>query len=270
VSRVKDPNRSYHDRIAARYDDIYGKDPYWDYYFEVSWQDLKKSLPQDLGKPVLDAGCGSGRYGIKLLKSGFRTVFSDLSAKMVDVAARKAAEAAPGRSYETAVADIVDLAPFADGQFSLVIAQGDPLSFASDTRAALRSIFRVLMPGGRAVLSVDSRFGGIDPFLQRKDLDGLEAFLDSGEGEWLAHRKDERFPFHAFTAEELRRECERAGFAVRHLIGKTLFDLRGGHPWLEDSAQRRRLLRLEERHGASAAALGRAHHLQVSVERPKG
>lgn len=264
---MANPNQRYHDRVAPRYDDIYGKDPYWAYYLDVSWQDLKRSLPTDLALPVLDAGCGTGLYGLKLMRSGFRVAFSDLSRKMLDVAERKARTQFPDRDADFVQADLTDLEPFGDGQFSLVVAQGDVLSFSSDWRRALSSVRRVLASGGRAVLSVDSRFGGLDPFLKQNDLDGLDAFLASGTGEWLADRPEERFPFHAFLPDELKRGAERAGLVLVRVIGKTLFDLRRGHPWLDDPASRRRLLALERRYGETALALGRAHHLQATLAR---
>jgi len=264
LSPMLTPNQRYHDRVAPRYDDIYAKDPYWAYYRDVSWQDLKRSLPTDLGLPVLDAGCGTGIYGLKLLRSGFRVVLSDLSRKMLDVAERNARASFPDREIEAVQADLVDLEPFGDGQFSLVVAQGDVLSFASDWRRALSSVRRVLAPNGRAVLSLDSRFGGVDPFLKQNDLDGLEEFLSTGTGEWLADRPEERFPFHAFDPAELARGAERAGLVMVRLIGKTLFDLRHGHVWLSDAATRRRLLAMERRYGETPLALGRAHHLQAT------
>lgn len=266
---MTDANRRYHDRVAARYDAIYERDAYWDYYFEVSWQDLKSSLPRDQGPEVLDVGCGTGRYGLKLLKSGYRVVFSDLSPRMVDRALEAAAEEYAPDRFRGAAADITDLAPFEDRSFSFLTGQGDPLSFASDWRRALKAIHRVLRPGGRAVLSVDNRYGAIDVFERRRELDELEKFLEDGQGEWLAKKAEERFAFHAFTPKELRRGAERAGLVFIGLIGKTIFDLRGGHPWLEDREARRRLLGLELRHGGSELALGRAHHLQLTLARPE-
>ena len=262
-----DANRRYHDRVASKYDAIYERDPYWNYYFDVSWADLKKSLPANRDLPVLDVGCGTGLYGLKLQALGFRVVYSDYSPRMLDRALWKARASFPETEPEGLVADITDLAPFDAEQFSLVVAQGDPLSFSTNFRKALKNIWRVLAPGGRAVLSVDSRFGAIDPFASRGDLAGLEAFLKTGNNLWLADRQEERFPFHAFLPSELRSASERVGFQVQGLIGKTILDLRGGHRWLGDVEDRKRLLKLEARYGASELAMGRAHHLQIRLEK---
>ncbi|HYC79318.1 MAG TPA: class I SAM-dependent methyltransferase [Planctomycetota bacterium] len=270
---MKGANERYHDRIAPRYDDVYRKDAYWRHYFDVGWRRIKRRLPSDLSHPVLDAGCGTGLYGLELLKSGFRVVFSDLSQKMLDRAEEKAA-ALPQRAKASFVkADLQDLAGLDDGAFAAVVAQGDPLSFVADPREAVRAIARVLRPGGFAAVSVDSRFGGVDVFLKRgpkASLDETAAFLRTGAATWLADDRDERFPTHAFTPDELRKLGARAGLETLEIIGKTLFDLRNGHPWIDDPATRRRLLELEEEFGDTELALGRAHHLQAIWRKPGG
>jgi SAM-dependent methyltransferase len=261
------PNQRYHDRIAARYDDVYAEDPYWDFYHDVSWRGMKPFLPRDMSKPVLDVGCGTGLYGLRLAKSRFRVVFSDLSRKMIDVAQRKAEERFPRAGHEFVQADITDLSPFADGQFSFVVGQGDPLSFSKDWRRALGSIARVLVSRGTAVLSVDARYGGSEPLAAAGRLEELEKFLETGSGEWLADRREERFPLHAFTPSELRAGAEAAGFEVLQLFGKMVFATRRTPELYEDPHQRQRLLELEERYHATELGLGRAHHLQIALRK---
>jgi SAM-dependent methyltransferase len=268
---MKGANERYHDRVAARYDDVYAKDPYWEYYFEVGWRRMKRRLPSDLGKPALDVGCGTGRYGIPLLKSGFRVVFSDLSRKMLDRAEVVVATTAKGRGATFVQSDLQDLAEFQDDAFGVVVAQGDPLSFVPDPAAAVRAMARVAAPGAIVVASVDGRYGGVDAFFKRAkpgEVEELEAFLKDGRTEWLADARDERFPTRAFVPEDLRRFGERAGLETLEIVGKTLFDLRGGHPWLADARTRKRLLELEERYGATELGLGRGHHLQVVWKKP--
>lgn len=261
------PNQRYHDRIAPRYDDVYAEDPYWDLYHDVSWRGLKPYLPRDLSKQVLDVGCGTGLYGLRLAKSRFRVVFSDLSRKMLDVTERKVAERFARAGHECVQADITDLIPFTDGQFSFVVGQGDPLSFSSDWRRALASIARVLIPGGTAVLSVDARYGACEPFIERGRLDELQHFLESGKSEWLADRKEERFPLHAFTPQELRSGAEAAGFDVLKLFGKMVFAPRHQPELYADPERRRQLLELEEKWHSTELGLGRAHHLQIALRK---
>ena len=186
---MKDANEKYHDRVAARYDDVYGRDAYWEYYLEAGRRRIKKHLPRDLAHPVLDAGCGTGLYGLWLLKSGFKVVFADLSQKMLDRAEEKAS-AMPQRKNATFVkSDLQRSAEFADGTFSLVLAQGDPLSFVPDPALAVRHMARILRPGGIVAAGVDSRFGGLDVFVKRArpaEVDELASFLRTGTATWLA------------------------------------------------------------------------------------
>ncbi len=266
---MKGPNERYHDRVAPRYDDIYAKDAYWAYYLEVGWRHIKRFLPSDLGKPVLDAGCGTGLYGRKLMESGYRVVFSDLSQGMLDRAERLNLTEFPGRPATYLKSDLEHLEGHESGSYSFLTAQGDPLSFVSDVRRAMKNIARVLLPGGTAICSVDSRFGGVDPFFSRDDLEGLESFLRTGDSDWLADKKDERFPIHAFLPDELRKIGDAAGLDTVDVIGKTVFHLRDNHPWLTDRERRRKLIELEAKLGNTAYGLGRAHHLQVVWKKPK-
>ena len=268
---MKDANEKYHDRVAARYDDVYGRDAYWEYYLEAGRRRIKKHLPRDLAHPVLDAGCGTGLYGLWLLKSGFKVVFADLSQKMLDRAEEKAA-AMPQRKNATFVkSDLQRSEEFADGTFSLVLAQGDPLSFVPDPSLAVRHLARILRPGGVVAAGVDSRFGGLDVFVKRArpaEVDELAVFLRTGAATWLADDKNERFATHAFSPEEVRKLGRKAGLETVEIAGRTLFDLRGGHAWLADPEARRKLLALEDEFGDGEAALGRAHHLQVVWRKP--
>src|ERR1700749_1037711 len=77
-----DPSRRYHDRVARRYDSIYD-DPYWHFHDELTWRMLKPYLPTGAHAVCADLGCGTGKWGLKLLKSGFGVWFADHSAAMV-------------------------------------------------------------------------------------------------------------------------------------------------------------------------------------------
>ena len=78
-ARKNDASRRYHDRVARQYDSIYD-DPYWAFHDELTWRLVKPHLPRDLTAACCDLGCGTGKWGLKLLKSGFATTFVDSSA----------------------------------------------------------------------------------------------------------------------------------------------------------------------------------------------
>src|SRR5688572_32649214 len=75
-NRQHDPSRRYHDRVARQYDSIYD-DPYWAFHDELTWRSVKPHLPRDVTAECADLGCGTGKWGLKLLKSGFATTLVD-------------------------------------------------------------------------------------------------------------------------------------------------------------------------------------------------
>src|SRR5512147_1618315 len=77
------PSRRYHDRVASRYDGMY-EDIYWEFHDELTWRAIKPHIPRDLGAKCLDLGCGTGKWGLKLLKTGFATTFLDHSGNMIE------------------------------------------------------------------------------------------------------------------------------------------------------------------------------------------
>src|SRR4051812_5994839 len=79
-----DASRRYHDRVARQYDSIYNNDPFWDFHDELTWRLIKPHVPRDLSSTCADLGCGTGKWGLKLLKSGFATTFVDSSAAMIE------------------------------------------------------------------------------------------------------------------------------------------------------------------------------------------
>src|SRR6201986_3868462 len=85
----RDASRRYHDRVARRYDSIYD-DPYWAFHDELTCRMVKPHLPRDATAQCADLGCGTGKWGLKLLKSGFATTFVDHSGSMVEQAREKA------------------------------------------------------------------------------------------------------------------------------------------------------------------------------------
>lgn len=259
-------NERYHDRVSARYDDIYSG-PKWDLWYELSWNPMKAWLPVDLNAPVLDAGCGTGKYGLRVAKSGYSVTLSDLSHGMLEVARRKAAEMGLENRVTFVKADVTDLAALPREHFALAIAQGDVLSFASHPGRALKEIRKALRPGGVIVASVDQTLAAIEHYCEKQDLAGLETLLKSGEMEWLARDADERFPVHTFTAERLRELFEKQGFEILDLFGKTVLPLKTLEPLLGDRETCERVAALEKKLCRIPSALSRASHLQITARK---
>ena len=260
---LPDANERYHDRVANRYDEIY-RGPRWDAWYEVSFGPMKAHLPSDLRAPILDVGCGTGKYGLRIAKSGYSVTFSDLSHGMLEVARRKAAEMGVDERATFVKADVMDLSALPREHFAFAVAQGDVLSFAEHPARALKELRKVLRPGGVLVASLDQTLAAIDYYVDKTDLDGLEKLLKSGEMEWLAHEASERFPVHTFTAEKLREMFDTAGFDVLDCFGKTVLPFKRLEQCFEDPHATEQIMALEKKLCRIPSAMGRASHLQIT------
>lgn len=258
-------NQRYHDRVAARYDDVYDGDPYHDFCREIQLRHLRQFLPRDAGARVLDAGCGTGWFGLRLAKSGYRVDFLDLSRNMLDRARANYAAAGLGGDPAFVHADLERPEGLERSAYALVVAEGDIFSFVDNPVRAARAVRELLRPDGALVASFDQRFAGLEFYLDKGDVDALARFVRDGRSEWLGGHGDERFPTRMFSPAEVRDVLERGGFEVASLIGRTVLPLRKRKALLEDRALRRRLLELEEKLNRVEAALGLATHLEAGA-----
>ncbi len=263
-----DASRRYHDRVARQYDAIYD-DPYWQFHDRLTWHSIRPYLPTDAASHCCDLGCGTGKWGLKLLKSGFATTFVDHSAAMIEqTRAKLQSLGAKSAKATLRVADIVDLAGIESGRFDLIVAMGDPLSICSDPARAVREMRRICKPGGTVIATADNKLAALDHFLDRGDIDGVESFLKTGKTQWLTPDQSERFQLTAFTPGELQRLFDRGGFEIVKLIGKTVLPIRAFKNLLKDDSAFDRLLRLEMELSKDSTAAARASHLQIVARKP--
>lgn len=260
------PNQRYHDRVAAKYEEIYD-DAYWQWHDALTWEHLKRFLPTDLRSPTIDLGCGSGKWGRRLLKSGYHVTFVDLSVKMVDAARAQVEEAGGSERAVFAQADLMDLSAFPENHFGLAVAMGEPLGLAETPAQAMRQIARILAPGGVFVGTVDNRVACIEHYVNNNDPEELERFLRTGRTHWLTRDASEQFQIHTFEPDGLRRLCQQAGLEVLDMIGKTVLPMRRHRELLEDSATRRRWADIERRLAGDPANLARCAHLQIAARK---
>lgn len=106
------------------------------------------ALLQD--KHLLEVGCGMGYDSVEFLRRGVRVTATDLTPSAVAFT-RRHLEAENLEAEDVRMANALSL-PFDEGSFDAVWANG-VLHATGDTRRAIREVWRVLKPGGRAIIS---------------------------------------------------------------------------------------------------------------------
>lgn len=134
---------------------------------------------------VLDLGCGAGHVSFQVAPQVGEVVAYDLSAQMLEVVARAAAER--GLSNLRTVHGAAERLPFAEGEFDFVFSRYSAHHW-SDLGLALREVRRVLKPGGVAAF-IDVASPGrplLDTHLQSVEvLRDTSHVRDYSPAEWL-------------------------------------------------------------------------------------
>lgn len=113
------------------------------------------------GMRVLDAGCGSGRNLVYLLREGFEVFGADSDSRAVNATRRLAASIAPALPADNFRQEPVEAMSFPDA-FAEVVISSAVLHFATDDanfRAMLDGTWRVLKPGGLFFCRLASSIG---------------------------------------------------------------------------------------------------------------
>ena len=112
------------------------------------------------GMHVLDVGCGTGNFSIKLAKMGLKVTGIDVSVNMLNVAESKAK--AEGLEIDFINMDARDI-KFEDNYFDGVISMA-MLEFIREPSTVLREMFRVVKKSGRILMGTinrDSKWGDL-------------------------------------------------------------------------------------------------------------
>ena len=147
---ARDRIRATYDAMAPAYDRLIDHKPHNAYYDRPNTLAL---LPDVVGKRVLDAACGPGKYAEILLARGADVTGFDLSLEMVRLARRRNEGA--GSFYVQDLAQPFDRCT--DASFDLVLC-ALALHYIPDWSPAIREFCRVLVPGGTLVISVEHPF----------------------------------------------------------------------------------------------------------------
>ncbi len=174
----------------------------WDkasFHYEKFWADqlepartlLLELASLEPGEAVIDVAAGTGLVtfdAVRAVGESGHVVGTDLSQEMVDAARAQAAVRGVRAEFARQDAEHLD---FPDGTFDVALCSLG-LMYVPDTQQALRELYRVLRPGGRAVVSVwgarrNCGWAEIFPIVERRVAsDVCPLFFLLGSGDALA------------------------------------------------------------------------------------
>ena len=182
------------------------------------------------GALILDAGCGNGRHAVQLARAGYRVVGLDRSAVLL-AAARRASGGGPSPRFVRACYTRL---PFAPGTFDAVLCLGTALGYLGENgdRAPLREFRRVLRPDGRLVIETlhraeigtrlveheERRLACGDTLRFERHFDPVRHTMRETQqlDEGVREGPPRTYELRVYSARELCRMLEEAGFAVLH------------------------------------------------------
>lgn len=166
---------------------------------------VRQALGEVAGLAALDLGCGTGRHALWLAQQGATVTALDFSPAMLAVARAKhrSEQGLAAGAVRWLEHDLHQPLPVADGSFDLVVS-GLVLEHLRDLPAFFAEARRVLLPGGRAVIST------MHPAMFRR---GAQArFTDPATGELVRPGSLD----HPLAA--IRGAALAAGFAIAELV----------------------------------------------------
>jgi ubiquinone/menaquinone biosynthesis C-methylase UbiE len=161
----KDGIRKTYDGIADVYDcSVF---LYWTRKMEEGEERIVKKWIECLLTPVLDVGCGTGRYAVKIARRGSEVVASDVSINMLKKTVEKARKHGCYKNIDVVLADGEHL-PFRNKFFSGLVCA---LTFDhfENCELAAREFSRVMKKHGLIILSTFNRYTMAD-FKRRHNL----------------------------------------------------------------------------------------------------
>lgn len=186
-----------YDSAYAKYDlDVYAQtrlETYGEDLGQTSWvtalesEQIPDLLEIGAGSRILEIGCGSGRYALRVAE---RTLCHVVGLDLNPYGIRQARELAHRKNLESLVhfeeRDASETLPFSDGTFDAVFSN-DVLCHLPGRSSVLRELGRVLKPGGRLLFSDALVIGGLVTHeeIARRSSIGFYVFSPPGINEQL-------------------------------------------------------------------------------------
>jgi len=185
---------------------------------EVSRAQLDDWLPTEPSL-VLDLSLGCARHVGLMVSRGHAVVHADLQALRPDIAGPDLLAPASGGRLVTVQADPRRLDWLADASVDALVAEGGVLSESLATEITLDDIHRVLRPGGRLLMCVDSLVSGLSRLADQ----GCWAELaDVPAADVVLVPNEDGHVSRCFWPEELHGMLTEAGFEVQWIRPRTV------------------------------------------------
>jgi ubiquinone/menaquinone biosynthesis C-methylase UbiE len=174
--------------------------------FRKEAQAIAEQLPG--GSDVLEVAPGPGFFAIELARLGaYRIVGLDISKSFVQIATENASKAGVEVTFREGNASAM---PFESGSFDFVYCRAAFKNFSAPVEA-LREMYRVLKPGGKAVihdLRRDASGGDIKAAVKEMGLGWFNALVTRWILHWLRKRAYSQADFPQMVAETPFRTSE--------------------------------------------------------------
>ncbi len=187
---------------------------------KTHWDHLESLVPGLSRLAILDLGSGRGKFLLEAAKRGARQVAClEPNEPYIALTNEAAREAGVSVRVEKGVAEKM---PFPDASFDFINI-AEVIEHVESPEAMLAEVRRVLVPGGRAYLSVPNRFGLKDQHFHLYFVNWLPRSLsDAFIGVFGRHKAYEEkgagrqrlADMHYYTWKGIRDLLRRSGFAV--------------------------------------------------------
>jgi len=216
-----------YDSLADDYDNHFEVPHRWA-YDELSWHAVVDALDDpDPDHPVLDAGCGVGRWAERFIGIGHSVVGIEQSPRMAAAARSRGL----GPRFTLVEGSMEDSCPPVM-PLAAVVAMGS-LQYTRDPAATLERFRRWTAPGGIVAVLVDSLGALVAELVRDGRHDEAEQRRSSRRGVWTAG--DEAADLHLFDSRSLAAAMTAAGLVDVEVRGLLVgWTLRGPGPLIDD------------------------------------
>jgi SAM-dependent methyltransferase len=178
-------------------------------YDVMAWDHVRHFLP---GRgPIVDAGCGVGRWVERLLALGYEVIGIESAPGMIAELRR----ADHGQAFRL-IAEPMETVQLPGGSAGMVLALGS-LQYSADPEAMVRRFASWVRPGGPVVVLVDSLVALVIELLRDGKYEEAVQRLRTRIGVWVL--EDQSAEMHLMDRERLRRAFEAAGLVDVQVTG---------------------------------------------------